>query len=67
MYPKKKLFSAFIDFKQALCTVWRNGLWYKFYKSDISDKCLTFKKMFNGIKSCHLSYFPNILMTMKVL
>lgn len=52
MHCKKKLFCAFIDFKQAFDTVWREGLWFKIYKSGITGKCLTFlKNMYNGIKS----------------
>lgn len=52
MHCKKKLFSAFIDFEQAFDTVWREGLWFKIFKSGITGKCLTFlKNMYNGIKS----------------
>ena len=32
MSSKKKLFCAFVDFKQAFDTVWRNGLWSKLAK-----------------------------------
>lgn len=32
MKQKKKLFCAFIDFKQAFDTIWRSGLWYKMSK-----------------------------------
>ena len=32
MHCKKKLFCAFIDFKQAFDTVWREGLWFKILK-----------------------------------
>ena len=52
MSAKKKLFCAFIDFKQAFDTVWRNGLWYKLLNNGISGKCLTFiRNMYNGVKS----------------
>ena len=33
---KKKLFCAFIDFKQAFDTIWRDGLWSKLLKSGIN-------------------------------
>ena len=47
-----KLFGAFIDFKQAFETVWRNRLWYKLMNNGISGKCLTFiRNMYNGVKS----------------
>ena len=49
---KSKLFCAFIDFKQAFDTVWRNGLWLKLANSKINGKCLNFiKNMYNNIKS----------------
>lgn len=41
---KKKLFCAFVDFKQAFDTVWRDGLWYKLLKSGINGKCFTYIK-----------------------
>lgn len=37
---RKKLFCAFIDFKQAFGTVWRNGLWYKILASGIQVNVL---------------------------
>lgn len=49
---KRKLFCAFIDFKQAFDTVWRDGLWTKVLKSGIDGKCLRFIiNMYKGIKS----------------
>jgi hypothetical protein len=49
---KKKLFCAFVDFKQAFDTVWRNGLWYKMLENGIKGKCYTFiRNMYRGIKS----------------
>ena len=49
---KSKLFCAFIDFKQAFDTVWRNGLWQKLSNSKINGKCLNFiKNMYENIKS----------------
>ena len=49
---KFKLFCAFIDFKQAFDTVWRNGLWQKLACSNINGKCLNFiKNMYENIKS----------------
>ena len=51
---KKKLYCAFIDFKQAFDTVWRDGLWGKILKSGIDGKCVRFIQntcMYKGIKS----------------
>ena len=49
---RKKLFCAFIDFKQAFDTVWRDGLWYKLIKSGINGKCFDYiRNMYEGIKS----------------
>ena len=36
---KKKLFCAFIDFKRAFDTVWRDGLWVKILAHKIRGKC----------------------------
>ena len=48
----KKLFCAFVDFKQAFDTVWRNGLWYKLDDYNINGKCLNLiKNMYANIKS----------------
>jgi hypothetical protein len=50
---KKKLFCAFIDFKQAFDTVWRQGLWYKLIQNNINGKCFNvIKNMYENIKSC---------------
>lgn len=52
MKCKKKLFCAFIDFKQAFDTVWRNGLWCKLLNYGINGKCLKYiTNMYKGIKS----------------
>ena len=52
MSNKKKLYCAFIDFKQAFDTVWRDGLWGKILKSGIDGKCVRFiQNMYKGIKS----------------
>ena len=34
----KKMYCAFIDFKKAFDTVWREGLWQKVFKSGIREK-----------------------------
>ena len=48
----KKLFCAFVDFKQAFDTVWRDGLWYKLDYYGINGKCLNLiKNMYANIKS----------------
>ena len=39
---KKKLFCAFVDFKQAFDTIWRNGLWTKMHFNGVSGKCLQY-------------------------
>lgn len=52
MKCKKKLFCAFIDFKQAFDTVWRNGLWRKLLNYGINGKCFKYiTNMYKGIKS----------------
>lgn len=52
MKRKKKLFCAFIDFKQAFDTVWRTGLWRKLILNGINGKCFRYiKNMYMGIKS----------------
>ena len=49
---KKKLYCAFIDFKQAFDNVWRNGLWSKLINNEINGKCLILiQNMYNSIKS----------------
>ena len=49
---KNKLFCAFVDFKQAFDTVWRDGLWQKMYDSRINGKCFEIiKNMYSNIKS----------------
>ena len=48
----KKLYCAFVDFKQAFDTVWRKGLWYKLDQYNINGKCLQLiKNMYANIKS----------------
>ena len=52
MQNKKKLFCAFVDFKQAFDTVWREGLWTKMQVCGISGKCFQYiQNMYKGIKS----------------
>lgn len=52
MKRKKKLFCAFIDFKQAFDTVWRTGLWSKLILNGINGKCFRYiQNMYMGIKS----------------
>ncbi|MEW8547414.1 MAG: reverse transcriptase family protein, partial [Candidatus Thiodiazotropha sp.] len=49
---KSKLYCAFIDFKQAFDTVWRNGLWQKLLNTKINGKCFNFiRNMYSDIKS----------------
>lgn len=50
---KKKLFSAFIDFKSAFDTVWRVGLWKKLLRYNINGKVFNvIKNMYSNVKSC---------------
>lgn len=52
MQRKNKLFCAFVDFKQASDTVWREGLWTKMDICGISSKCFQFiQNVYKGIKS----------------
>ena len=49
---KLKLFSCFIDFKQAFDTVWRSGLWHKLNQYNINGKCLAvIQNIYKNVKS----------------
>ena len=49
---REKLFLAFVDFKQAFDTVWRDGLWQKLNTYHINGKCYNLiKNLYNNIKS----------------
>lgn len=47
-HNKKKMYCAFIDFKQAFDTIWRPGLWKKLLTYNINGKIL------KVIKSMHM-------------
>ena len=50
---KKKLYCAFIDYKKAFDSIWRQALWYKLMNYGISGKILQVViNMYNQIKSC---------------
>ena len=50
-----KLYCAFVDFRKAFHTVWRNGLWKKLFQHDINGKCFKIiYNMYDNIKSCVL-------------
>lgn len=50
---RKKLFCAFVDFKQAFDRVWRDGLWYKLQSCGITGKFYNvILNMYKNIKSC---------------
>ena len=49
---KKKIFCAFVDFKQSFDTVWCTGLWTKMQTNGINGKCFQYiRNMYKGIKS----------------
>ena len=49
---KQKLFCAFVDFRQAFDTVWRNGLWQKLLNTNVNGNCFKFiKNMYIQTKS----------------
>lgn len=50
---KKKLYCAFVDFKKAFDTVYRNGIWYKLMNSGFSCKFIKMlKSMYCSVKTC---------------
>jgi len=50
---KKKLYCAFVDFKQAFDRVWRQGLWFKLKNIGVSGKFYDIVlNMYQNIKSC---------------
>ena len=51
----KKLYCAFVDYRQAFDKIWRNGLWYKIINMGISGKVLSvIMNLYKNIKSCVL-------------
>ena len=61
----KKLYCAYIDFKQAFDKIWRQGLWSKMIQYDVNGKCYkVIKNMYENIKSKIITnkgstaYFP---------
>ena len=66
---KQKLYCAFIDYKQAFDTIWRDGLWHKLHKCRVLQDSKLFKvikNMYQNIKSCvkldgeKSAYFENL-------
>ena len=60
---KKRLYCAFIDFKRAFDSVYRNGLWYKLIKSGVNGKLLSLiRSMYTEVKSCvrHLNTLSDL-------
>ena len=48
----RKLFVAWIDYAKAFDTVWRDGLWYKMTKANISTKIINLiRNMYSNIKT----------------
>ena len=48
-----RLYCAFVDFKKAFDSIYRNGLWLKLYRSGIDGKLLQIiRDMYNKVKSC---------------
>lgn len=49
---KRKLYSAFIDFKKAFDVVYRNGIWYKLMQYGASTKIVNMlRKIYVSVKS----------------
>jgi hypothetical protein len=49
----KKLYATFVDFKKAFDCVYRDGLWYKVFKSGIQGKVFSvLRSMYSSVKSC---------------
>lgn len=53
LQSKTKFCCAFVDFKRAFDSVYRNGLWYKMIKSGIDGTVLSIvRSMYNEVKAC---------------
>ena len=49
----KKLFTTFVEFRKAIDTVWRTGLWKKLQNSGVKGKIFNvIFNMYDNIKSC---------------
>ncbi len=52
-WKKRKLFCLFVDYKKAFDMVWREGLWWKLVRDNVSGKLLkVIHSMYNNIMSC---------------
>lgn len=52
-HEKKKLYTAFVDFRKAFDLTYRNGIWYKLINSGVSSKMIKIlKSMYSSVKSC---------------
>lgn len=60
---RKRFYCAFIDFKRAFDSVYRNGMWYKLIKSGVNGKLLSLiRSMYTEVKSCvrHLNTLSDL-------
>ena len=49
---RKRFYCAFVDFKRAIDSVYRNGLWYKLIKNGVDGKLLSLiRSMYKEVKS----------------
>ena len=67
-HAKKDLYVCFVDFRKAYDTVWRDGLFYKLLKQNISPKFVNIlKSMYSSLKSCvqvpagFSTFFPSLV------
>jgi hypothetical protein len=51
----KRLYCAFVDFKKAFDSVYRNGVWFKIFKQGVTGKMFSvLRSMYSVVKSCVL-------------
>ncbi|XP_053375116.1 uncharacterized protein LOC123554108 isoform X1 [Mercenaria mercenaria] len=52
-HEKRRLYCAFVDFKKAFDLVYRNGIWFKLLKYQLSSKFINMlKTIYQSVKSC---------------
>ena len=50
---RRKLYCAFVDFKKAFDLVYRNGIWFKLFKMNVSSKFINIvQAIYKSVKSC---------------